>query len=311
MKKALVLGASGGMGYALIQELLERGIDVIAFARSKHKLQALYGEQKGVKIYSGDIFNQNDLLSAAEHVDTIFQSANLPYEQWEEKLLPFFEKIIHVAEATEAKLVLVENIYAYGKSPGSKVAEETPKNPHTKKGKVRLQVEKRIKASNVLALFAHLPDFYGPNAENTLLHFTLENVIQHKSALYVGHKKIAREFIYTPDGAKALVNLALHKQAFGQNWNIPGYNVITGEEILRIVYNINGYKKPVFTVNKGMIRLVGLFDPTMREVVEMFYLNEDPVVLDGTKYEREIGPLPRTSYPDGIKQTLEHMLAHK
>ncbi len=74
----------------------------------------------------------------------------------------------------------------------------------------------------------------------------------------------------------------------------------------------SGYKKPVFPISKGIVKLAGLFDPTMREVVEMFYLNEDPVVLDGAKYEREIGPLPRTSYQlpirVGIKQTLEYML---
>ncbi|KRG16444.1 SDR family NAD(P)-dependent oxidoreductase [Lederbergia galactosidilytica] len=308
MKKVLVLGASGGMGYALVQELVQRGIEVKAFARSEQKLKALFGHQELVKICTGDIFNLNELLSAAEQVDTIFQSANLPYEQWDENLLPFFEKILQVAKTVGAKLVLVENIYAYGRSIGSKVTEDTPKRPHTKKGEIRLQVEKRIKNSNVQALFAHLPDFYGPNAENTLLHITFKNVIQHKKSLFVGSKKVAREFIYTPDGAKALVNLALQDKAFGQNWNIPGYDVITGEEILQIIREINGYKKPVFPISKGIVKLAGLFDPTMREVVEMFYLNEDPVVLDGAKYEREIGPLPRTSYQVGIKQTLEYML---
>ncbi|MCJ7842530.1 SDR family NAD(P)-dependent oxidoreductase [Lederbergia sp. NSJ-179] len=311
MKHALVLGASGGMGYALVQELIHREIEVTAFARSKQKLNTLYGTQKGVRIHTGDIFNLEDLMAAAKQADTIFQSANLPYEQWEEKLISFFENIINVSKTTEAKLVLVDNIYAYGRSSGGKVNEETPKNPHTKKGKIRLQAEKLIKNSNVQALIAHFPDFYGPNAENTLLHVTLKDAIQHKGAMFVGSKKIPREFIYTPDGAKALVHLAIQEQTFGQNWNIPGYDVITGEEIIAIIRDINGYKKSVFTVTKGMIKLLGLFDPTMREVVEMFYLNEDPVVLDGTKYNREIGPLPRTSYQEGIKQTMEYMAAHR
>jgi short-subunit dehydrogenase len=42
MKKAVVLGASGGMGYALVNELTERGIETVAFARTKEKLQKLY-----------------------------------------------------------------------------------------------------------------------------------------------------------------------------------------------------------------------------------------------------------------------------
>ena len=35
MKKALVLGASGGMGYSIVKELSSRGIKVMAFARTK------------------------------------------------------------------------------------------------------------------------------------------------------------------------------------------------------------------------------------------------------------------------------------
>jgi hypothetical protein len=45
----------------------------------------------------------------------------------------------------------------------------------------------------------------------------------------------------------------------------------------------------------------------MREVVEMFYLNEEPVVLNGEKYEKLIGPVPRTSYPEGLRKTIEYM----
>ncbi|WP_264298232.1 hypothetical protein [Bacillus sp. B1-b2] len=39
--KALVLGATGGMGFALVQEWVSRGFDVVAFSRSKHKLKTL------------------------------------------------------------------------------------------------------------------------------------------------------------------------------------------------------------------------------------------------------------------------------
>lgn len=35
MKRALVLGASGGMGYSIVNELTDGGIEVIAFARNK------------------------------------------------------------------------------------------------------------------------------------------------------------------------------------------------------------------------------------------------------------------------------------
>ena len=60
-----------------------------------------------------------------------------------------------------------------------------------------------------------------------------------------------------------------------------------------------------------MIQFLGLFSKDMREVVEMFYLNEEPVVLDGEKYERMIGPVPRTSYREGLRQTIEYMQSNE
>ena len=97
---------------------------------------------------------------------------------------PLMANVVQVAKQQSAKLAIVDNIYAYGRSKGEKVKETFVKNPHTKKGKIRLQIETKIKDSGVPAMIAHFPDFYGPNAENTLLHYTLQNVVKDKK-LYV------------------------------------------------------------------------------------------------------------------------------
>jgi nucleoside-diphosphate-sugar epimerase len=307
MTKALVLGASGGMGYSIVKELSSRGIDVTAFARTKSRLEELFGNDAKITIFSGDIFNVEDLQEAAKGVSIIFHAANIPYTEWEEKLALLMKNIITVTKAEDAKLAIVDNIYAYGRNPGQKVTEATLKKPHTKKGRIRLHVEGLVRDSGVHSLIAHFPDFYGPNAENTILHYTLKNVVRNKKAGFVGDQAIAREFIFTPDGAKAIVNLALKEEAYGQNWNIPGYDVITGQELIETIRKVTGFTKGVSTISKNMIRFLGLFNANMREVVEMFYLNEDPVVLNGEKYERLIGSVPRTSYHEGLKQTIDYM----
>lgn len=308
MNKALVLGASGGMGYSIVQELAQRGIDVIAFARGKEKLAKLFANEEKVTIISGDAFNLDHLKEAAMDVEVIFHAMNIPYPEWEKRLPVLMGNVLEAAREATAKLVLVDNIYAYGRSPGALVTEQTPKKPHTKKGKIRLQLEMMAKRSNLPVLIAHFPDFYGPNANNTLLNYTFESVIKNKKAMFVGDRKIPREYIFTPDGAKALVELALMDSAYGENWNIPGSGVITGDEIVAILRELTGYNKKVGTVTKGMIQFMGLFNPMMREVVEMMYLYEEPVVLDGGKLARAIRHITRTPYKEGIKQTIEHML---
>ncbi|KAB2328675.1 SDR family NAD(P)-dependent oxidoreductase [Cytobacillus depressus] len=304
MKKALVLGATGGIGYALVRELVERGVEVVAFSRGKEKLHALYQNESKVFIFSGDALVEKDVIEAADGVDVIFHAVSFPYEEWKDKHPLCIETIIRAAEKQQTKIALVDNIYAYGRQSKIEVIEDTKKEPHTKKGKIRLTIENRLKRSNVPCLIVHMPDLYGPNAENTLLHETLKNVVLNKSANFVGDTKVAREFIFTLDGAKAMVELASREDTYNQNWNIPSSHPITGEEIIEILRKEVGYKKSIRTVSKAMIRFIGLFQPFMREMVEMMYLTEDPVILSGKKYEEKIGPIPQTPYKNGIKETL-------
>lgn len=307
MKKALVLGASGAMGYAITKELCRRGIDVVAFARNKEKLEKLFYDEERVHIIAGDVFKRTNIMEAAKGVNVIFHAVNIPYSDWETKQPELLKNILETTKYYGAKLAMVDNIYGYGRQGREKVTEEDEKNPHTKKGKIRLQLELMAKQAGVPVLIAHFPDFYGPNAESTLVHHTLQGVLKNKISSFVGDKGIAREYIYTPDGANAIVELALCDDAYGQNWNIPGCGVITGEEMIGYIRELTGYTKPIMTVKKRMIRMLGLFDKQMKEFVEMLYLIEEPVILSGEKYENYIGKIPMTPYCDGLKETISFL----
>ncbi|KFN04582.1 SDR family NAD(P)-dependent oxidoreductase [Bacillus clarus] len=307
MKKALVLGASGSMGYAITKELCNRGMHVVAFARNREKLEKLFQGEGSIQIVAGDVFIQADIMNAAKDVDVIFHAVNIPYSEWENQQSKLLTNVLGITKYYGIKLGIVDNIYAYGKKGREFVKEEDEKKPYTKKGKIRLQLEEMAKQANVQMFIAHFPDFYGPNAESTLVHHTLKGILANKPSSFVGDKKIAREYIFTPDGAKAMVELALHDEAYGQNWNIPGCGVITGEEMIQYMRELTGYTKSVMTVKKGIIKLIGLFDKQMKEFVEMLYLTEEPVVLNGEKYESYIGAIPKTPYYEGLKETIIYM----
>jgi nucleoside-diphosphate-sugar epimerase len=64
-------------------------------------------------------------------------------------------------------------------------------------------------------------------------------------------------------------------------------------------------RKPKYTVaGKTMLRVFGLFNPLIRELVEMHYLQTSPVIIDDTRLKNLLGDLPKTPYKEGIRQTL-------
>ncbi len=317
MKKAVVLGATGGMGSALVERLLHDGVYTVAFARSAEKLAILQERMKKLgyageqlEIVQGDAFQVQEVTQAATGTDVIYQSINVPYVEWKEKLIPQAQTVIEAARAVHARIVVIDNIYAYGRRQQEQVDEQHPKQPHTRKGSYRLAMEQlylKAQKEGVQSVIFHLPDFYGPQASNTILHVTFGGIAANKASRFVGSQKVSREYIYMPDAAQAVVHAAGFEEAYNRQWNIPGAGVITGEEIIRIANEARGTARKVGTISLTMIRILGLFMPGMREVAEMYYLTQEPLILSGKAYEQQFGLIPATPYRVGIRDTIKEL----
>jgi hypothetical protein len=58
-------------------------------------------------------------------------------------------------------------------------------------------------------------------------------------------------------------------------------------------------------VGKTGLRIFGLFNPIVREVVEMHYLQTSPVLLDDRALAGLLGAVKRASYAEGLRRTFE------
>lgn len=311
MKKAIVLGATGGTGAAITAELVERGVETVGFGRSRQKLEqlaAILGNPKHLTLAAGDAFRTEDIMAAAEGADVLFHSANVPYHEMVSKLIPLGESVMDAAHRLGLKVVVVDGIYPYGRRTVDKATEEHPKRPHTRKGKIRLAYEQMLfdkRWGRTQTMIVRLPDYYGPTANQaSYLGSTLEAIAAGKPAVFVGNMRVPREFVYLPDAAKMIVELASRDFAYGQNWHIPGPGTISGRGLVRIAQQAAGVTKPVIPLGKAGLSLIGLLMPVMKEVVEMLYLTEEPFVLNGEKYEALIGPIPVTPFEEGIAATI-------
>ncbi|MFS0560433.1 SDR family oxidoreductase [Terribacillus sp. 179-K 1B1 HS] len=316
MKTAIVLGATGGTGQVIVSELLDRGIKVIAFGRSQSKLNKLMEKHHcnpKLTYKLGDIFDYQSIVEAVGEAEVIFQCANVKYQEMEEKLHLLGESVMKAAEKLEKRIVIVDGIYVYGHQT-AKGDENHPRHPHTKKGKIRMEFEQLIfsnKWKKAKPLIVRLPDYYGSTSQNSYLQPTLEGMAANKTSIFIGNLKTPREYVYLPDAAKMIVNIAEKDDSYGENWNIPGTGLISGKEIIKIARRITGNRKVVIPLTKNAIRFIGMFDSFMREIVEIMYLTKEGFVLNGEKYEKRIGSIPSTSFREGLEETLRLMMSNK
>lgn len=318
MKKAIVIGATGGTGAVIVTELVKRGVPTIAFGRSHQKLEELasgLGNPAHLSFAIGNAFRSDDIAAAAKDADVLFHCANVSYNEMASKLVSLGESVMEAADRLSLKVVVIDGIYPYGRRQMDRVTEEHPKQPHTKKGKVRLTFEQMIFSNRwkkARPMIVRLPDYYGPTANQaSYLGGTLEAIAAGKMAFFIGNMKTPREYVYLPDAAIMIVELAGRDQAYGQNWNIPGSDIISGHEIVRIAQQASGTNKPVVALGKVGLSLLGLFVPVMKEVVEMLYLTEEPLRLSGEKYRRHIGAIPATRPEVGIAATIRELQKKK
>lgn len=67
-RKVLVVGATGGSGVAVVEQLLSQGYEVTAFARNAERLQARF---PGIKTINGNAMNRAEVESAVQGQDAV------------------------------------------------------------------------------------------------------------------------------------------------------------------------------------------------------------------------------------------------
>jgi nucleoside-diphosphate-sugar epimerase len=310
MENVAIFGASGALGRAVGAELERRGIRFRVVGRSREKLQQAFGKMANAEIFPADLSEARSAGAAARGVDTIIYCVGLPYPS--HHLHPVLMRTtVEAAKLVRVpRLVLPSSVYSYGVPRTSRVAETHARDPHTRKGKYRKQQEDIVMEAHAAGatqgMIVRLPDFYGPHAELSLANPMFRAALAGKTANWVGPDNTPHEFVYVPDTGPVIVDLAARADAYGEAWNFGGAATINTLDFITRIYRAVGRAPKYRTVGAGMLKFMGWFNPAIREVVEMLYLQETPVILDDSKLLAKL-PVQKTPYDEGIRQTLDWM----
>jgi nucleoside-diphosphate-sugar epimerase len=305
-RKHIILGTGGAIGQILARELTSNGEAVKLVSRRRYLLP-------GAESAQADLLEKQQTADVIEQNAIVYLLAGLPYRTaaWREMWPTVMTNVMAGCQAKDARLIFFDNIYMYGRVEGA-ITEEAPVNPCSQKGEVRARIAeillREARAGNLYATIARAADFYGPFADKTSVPFLLaiKRLAAGKSAQVLVDPGRRHSYTFTGDCGKALYLLSRSDETNGAVWHLPTARPApTGLEFVQMVARHLNVEPKITILRKWMMKLGGLFDPTIRELYEMLYQNEYDYVFDSSRFESAFGMEP-TSYADGIPITLRH-----
>lgn len=302
---ALVLGANGGVGGETAAALIRHGWTVRALVRDLAK-----ATRPDFQYVQGDVMDRAAVVAAAEGASIIVHAVNPPgYRGWGRLVLPMIDNSIAAARASGARVLLPGTIYNYDPAAHALIDETTPQSARTRKGRIRVEMEKRLETSGVRSLILRAGDYFGPRS--TLNSWFASGLVTPgkpvKSILYPGDKGVGHAWAYLPDVGETFARLADREGELPPfaRFHFDGVWDADGTAMVRAIARAAGQARPnVRRLPWGLLPLAAPFNETLRELLEMRPFWQDPVRLDNRRLVAFLGEEPRTPLDVAVAATL-------
>jgi nucleoside-diphosphate-sugar epimerase len=316
-KTALIIGATGSFGAHAVQALIKRGWSIRALARDPAAAAQKLGPRTPIEWVQGDAMDRASAVAAAAGAQLVVHAANPPgYRNWKGTVLPMADNAIAAALAAGARLVMPGSVYNFAPDSGPAISEAAPQRPVTRKGALRVELERRLRAASdtqgLKVLVLRSGDFFGPAAPNSALGWLTRRGKGRVTGVYqTGPSDVGHAYAYMPDLAETLARLveAEDRMAPFEVFHFRGqwleHNGELGAAIRRVVGRPD---LPVSGFPWIVVHIAAPFNETFRELLEMRYLWDKPIGLSNAKLVAFLGSEePHTPLDAALRATLADM----
>jgi nucleoside-diphosphate-sugar epimerase len=301
-----ILGSNGRLGRTVAKAFLKAGYDVIAVCRSGKSSAELHG----ARFAAADASEAGELIAATYGADIIFNGLNPLYTEWEEKVLPMARNVIEACRANKALHLFPGNVYGYGSPMPLDLTEDTPMRPTTSKGRIRVEMkrifrEESVRPGGVQTIVLRAGDFFGGTGTGSWFDQASVSKLPKGVFTAAGPENLIHEWAYLPDFAEAFVRLAKVRDRLMpfENLNFPNH-AMTELQLKAAVEHAFGKQLKLAHLPWWALKLMGLFQPMMKELAIMSYLRMEPHRLVSARLEKLIGEIPCTPLNEAVTQAL-------
>ena len=303
-----IIGASGAIGRAVADAFHADGAKLRVVGRRKSPLTPV--SKPGDELVMADVSTLQGCRSALEGADAAVYTLGLPYTtEAFAAYPPMMQAFVTAAREKGLKrILLISNVYPYGLPQTPRVAESHPRDPVMAKGELRKAQEDILLQAispEMETISLRLPDFYGPGVESSLLTMAAKAAATGSTATLLGPADTPHEFVFTPEVGPVVKALLEHPAPVAGAYNLAGAGAITQRALAELMFKAAGHPPRLRVLPPWQQNIVGLFMPVLRELRDVRYLSETPVLLDDTKLRSLLPGLAKTTYEEGARRTVD------
>jgi nucleoside-diphosphate-sugar epimerase len=292
----LILGANGRLGTAAACAFAAAGWRVLAQVRrvANADLAAI------ATPLAVPLDDTATLAAAASGASVVLHAVSPVYTRWEAEAMPALHAGLAVAERLGAHFMFPGNVYNFGASMPALLTEDTPQRPSTRKGEIRVDMERtiaaRVAGGRFTASVLRAGDFFG-SGSGSWFDLAIAKSLRAGRLAYPGPLDLPHAWAYLPDLARAFVRVAEQPAhpAFAsrhfEGHTLTGRQLLDGIEAAAIALGIapaRGLRRS--GIPWRLIRLAGLVVPSWFELAQMAYLWTVPHALVGRRLAALPGP---------------------
>jgi nucleoside-diphosphate-sugar epimerase len=308
---ALILGLTGAIGSAVAQTLTQRGFNIRALTRRPTAQRPVLAFS--VDWRDGDARDAASVRAAAEGASLIVHGVNPPgYARWREDAPPMLANTIAAAKASGATILFPANVYVFSSSSPELASETTPRQPTTRKGQVRLEMEEMLEEAarehGVRVIAVRAGDFFGPGVGNSWFAQALaKGGMQAKSIQSLARPGAGHAWAFVPDLAETFARLVDRRADLPAHTMVhfAGHYDATGQEMTDAAHRVIG--RPDLPVKPFPWIILWLAAPVvrfMREALEMRWLWKKSLALDNARLVGLLGEEPHTPLDKAVRAAL-------
>lgn len=298
MNKAIITGASGMIGVALINLLLKEDYEIIAIVRPKSKKIDNIPKNNKITIVECDLSNLKSLFNKFSECELFFHfgwAATMgdarDDTQIQLKNIEYTLDAVNLANNCGCKTFVGAGSQAEYGLTDKKLSSSTPINPVTGYGIAKYSAGKLsrllAKQLGIKHCWTRILSVYGPGDNNSMIMSCINSISNNVSFNTTKGDQLW-DYIYSEDCARAFYDIA-KKGKDGSVYPIGSGNAIPLKEYIKIIRDLIN---PNFEIGFGKID----YYPN-----QVMYLCAD--ITDLTK---DTGFKPKISFEEGIKNILNN-----